>query len=100
MTLPLTGIPFLLLVVYVGLYLIVGKFGAGIAVDFIENTIFKTYLNPFFIRTVKLIIPWSVVQDLLVGEYGVLTLGLRYAIAIILPIVSTFFFVFAIIEDS
>lgn len=100
MTHPLTGIPFLLLVVYVGLYLIVGKFGAGIAVDFIENNIFKTYLNPFFIRTVKLIIPWSVVQDLLVGEYGVLTLGLRYAIAIILPIVSTFFLVFAIIEDS
>lgn len=97
---PLTGIPFLLLVVYVGLYLIVGKFGAGIAVDFIENNIFKTYLNPFFIKTITHIIPWTVVQDLLVGEYGILTLGLRYAVAIILPIVSTFFFVFAIIEDS
>lgn len=97
---PLTGIPFLLLVVYVGLYLIVGKFGAGIAVDFIENNIFKTYLNPFFIKSIKLIIPWTVIQDLLVGEYGILTLGLRYAVAIILPIVSTFFFVFAIIEDS
>jgi len=29
-----------------------------------------------------------------------LTLGVRYAVAIILPIVGTFFFVFAIIEDS
>lgn len=97
---PLTGVPFLLLVVYVGLYLIVGKFGAGIAVDFIENNIFKTYLNPFFVKSIKLFIPWTIMQDLLVGEYGILTLGLRYAVAIILPIVSTFFFVFAIIEDS
>ncbi|MBI4973223.1 ferrous iron transporter B [Candidatus Roizmanbacteria bacterium] len=97
---PLTGIPFLLLVMYVGLYLIVGKFGAGIAVDFIENNIFKAYLNPFFYKTVTQIVPWTLLQDLLVGEFGILTLGLRYAIAIILPIVSTFFFVFAIIEDS
>lgn len=100
MTHPATGIPFLLLVLYVGLYLIVGKFGAGIAVDFIENTIFKTYLNPLFIEAVTRVVPWTVIRDLLVGEYGILTLGLRYAVAIILPIVTTFFFVFAIIEDS
>jgi ferrous iron transport protein B len=40
------------------------------------------------------------VQDLLIGEYGIITLGLRYAIAIILPIVTTFFLAFALIEDS
>jgi ferrous iron transport protein B len=39
-------------------------------------------------------------QDLLIGEYGVISLGLRYAIAIILPIVTTFFLAFALIEDS
>jgi hypothetical protein len=37
---------------------------------------------------------------LLIGEYGVISLGLRYAIAIILPIVTTFFLAFALIEDS
>jgi ferrous iron transport protein B len=46
------------------------------------------------------VLPWAVVQDLLIGEYGIFTLGLRYAIAIILPIVATFFFAFALIEDS
>jgi ferrous iron transport protein B len=35
-----------------------------------------------------------------VGEYGIITLGVRYAIALILPIVGTFFIVFSIIEDT
>lgn len=97
---PLSGSIILLLVVYIGLYLIVGKFGAGIAVDFLENFIFKKYINPFFIHSIPFVIPWPVIQDLFIGEYGILTLGVRYAIAIILPIVGVFFFVFAIIEDS
>ncbi len=82
------------------MYLIVGKFGAGIAVDFIENFIFKKYVNPFFIHVIPFIIPWPIIQNLFIGEYGILTLGVRYAVAIILPIVGIFFFVFAIVEDS
>jgi ferrous iron transport protein B len=35
-----------------------------------------------------------------VGEYGAITLGVRYAVALILPIVTTFFFVFSILEDT
>ena len=45
-------------------------------------------------------LPWPVVQELFVGEYGIITLGLRYAIGIILPIVATFFLFFSILEDS
>jgi len=40
------------------------------------------------------------VQELFVGEYGVITLGIRYAVGIILPIVATFFLFFSILEDS
>ena len=36
----------------------------------------------------------------MVGEYGILTLGLRYAVALILPIVTFFFLVFSVIEDT
>jgi len=39
-------------------------------------------------------------HDLLVGQYGTLTMALSYALAIVLPIVTTFFFVFGILEDS
>ncbi|GFP26308.1 ferrous iron transport protein B, partial [Candidatus Hakubella thermalkaliphila] len=33
-------------------------------------------------------------------DYGIITLGIRYAVAIILPIVATFFIAFSIIEDT
>lgn len=97
---PLTGIPILLLVLYFGLYKFVGDFGAGTVVDFLETKVFEGYLNPFFTRIVESIIPWHAARELFVGEYGVITLGVRYAIALILPIVTFFFLVFSIIEDT
>jgi len=39
-------------------------------------------------------------HDFLVGPYGALTMALSYAIAIVLPIVTTFFLVFGVLEDS
>jgi ferrous iron transport protein B len=39
-------------------------------------------------------------RELLVGEYGLITMGLTYAIAIVLPVVTTFFLVFGFLEDS
>jgi ferrous iron transport protein B len=100
MTRPLTGIPIFLLVTYFGLYQFVGVFGAGTIVDFLEATVFEEYITPYIISLATTFIPWETIQDLFVGEYGVFTLGLRYAIAIILPIVGTFFFAFAIVEDT
>ena len=39
-------------------------------------------------------------HDLLVGAYGQITMALSYAIALILPIVTTFFLAFGLLEDS
>ena len=39
-------------------------------------------------------------HDFLVGEYGLVTMALSYALAIVLPIVGTFFLVFSVLEDS
>ena len=39
-------------------------------------------------------------HDFLVGEFGVITMALSYALAIVLPIVTTFFLVFGVLEDS
>jgi ferrous iron transport protein B len=39
-------------------------------------------------------------HDFLVGEYGVITMALSYSLAIVLPIVTTFFLVFSVLEDS
>lgn len=97
---PLIGTPILLLALYYGLYKFVGGFGAGVLVDFLENKIFGGHINPFMTRFVTGAIPVKLLQDLLVGDYGIITLGVRYAFAIILPIVATFFFAFAVVEDS
>ncbi|HKZ17545.1 MAG TPA: ferrous iron transport protein B [Geobacteraceae bacterium] len=97
---PLTGIPLLLIVLYFGLYRFVGDFGAGTLVDFLEGTLFEQYFNPWITGVVKAIIPWVALQELFVGEYGIMTLGLRYAVGIILPIVATFFLFFSMLEDS
>lgn len=96
---PVTGIPVLLLVVYLGLYQFVGRFGGGTLVDWLERSLFERRLNPFF-EQLFLGIPWEPVRALFVGEYGLLTMGLRYAVAIILPIVGAFFLFFSLLEDS
>ncbi|VBB06232.1 ferrous iron transport protein b c terminus [Lucifera butyrica] len=96
---PWTGIPVLCLVLYYGLYQFVGNFGAGFLVDYIDTNIFGQYLSPFIESIVTQYVPFHWAQSLLIGEYGIFTLGFRYAVAIILPIVGTFFFMFAILED-
>lgn len=99
LTRPATGIPVMLLVLYVGLYQFVGRFGGGTLVDWIEGSVFEQRLNPWMAEWFARL-PWEAVRALFVGEYGLLTLGLRYAVAIILPVVGTFFVFFSVLEDS
>jgi ferrous iron transport protein B len=97
---PLTGVPLLLIALYFGLYKFVGVFGAGTLVDFLEGKLFEGYFSPWITGLVTKIIPWEILRELFVGEYGIITLGLRYAVGIILPIVTTFFLFFSVLEDS
>lgn len=96
---PLTGVPVLLAVLYLGLYQFVGRFSAGTVVDWLEGALFERRLNPLFERLFAGV-PTEALRALFVGEYGVLTLGLRYAVAIILPIVGAFFLFFSLLEDT
>lgn len=97
---PVTGVPVLLAVLYFGLYKFVGEFGAGTLVDLLETNLFENVINPWVNAWVQQKVPWELIRSLIGGEYGIVTLGLRYAIAIILPIVATYFFAFAIMEDT
>ncbi|MBI5681758.1 MAG: ferrous iron transport protein B [Deltaproteobacteria bacterium] len=96
---PVWGIPVLFAVLYL-MYKFVGEFGAGASVNFFEKVIFGEYLNPWATRVITTLVPVRIVQDLLVGPYGMITMALTYAIAIILPIVGYFFLFFGILEDS
>ncbi len=46
------------------------------------------------------VLPAGFWADLLIGDYGLLTLGLFNAITTVLPILSVFFLLFAFVEDS
>ncbi|MGM0530718.1 MAG: ferrous iron transport protein B [Bacteroidota bacterium] len=100
MTRPVTGVPIMLLILYLVFYKFVGVFGAGTVVDFIEGRVFGQHLNPAIAEGVESITNSEAIRQLIIGEYGVVTLGLTYAIAIILPVVGTFFLAFSIIEDT
>jgi ferrous iron transport protein B len=97
---PITGIPILFVTLYFGLYQFVGVLGAGKLVDLIEGRIFGEKIVPVVTELIMNNIPYRPIQDLLVGEYGIVTLGITYAVAIILPIVGTFFLVFSVLEDT
>ncbi|MBW7903884.1 MAG: ferrous iron transport protein B [Rhodocyclaceae bacterium] len=96
---PLWGWPVLLGVLY-GIYWFVGEFGAGTLVGLLEEDLFGEVLNPWFEGVVREHAPWPWLADLLVGEYGLWTMGMTYALALILPIVTTFFIAFGALEDS
>lgn len=96
---PLWGLPILLGVLY-AIYQFVGVFGATTLVGLMEEGLFEGLLNPAFTALVESWVeaPW--LRDLLVGPYGLWTMGMTYALALILPIVATFFLAFGILEDS
>jgi len=96
---PVTGLPLLLAALFV-MYQFVGVFGAQTLVGLLEENLFGNIINPFIDRILAGIIPWQVIRDLFGGEFGLITLGVRYAVAIVLPIVGTFFLAFSVIEDS
>ncbi len=100
LTHPVLGIPVLFLVLYFGLYRFVGVFAAGTVVDFLENAVFGEHINPWISAQFTALVPYPLLQDLFVGEYGIITQAVTYAIALILPIVGAFFLVFSIIEDT
>ncbi|HNF00454.1 MAG TPA: ferrous iron transport protein B [Thauera aminoaromatica] len=95
----LWGWPMLLGVLYL-VYLFVGDFGASTLVGLLEEDFFGEVLNPAVTEfvTSHISTPW--LADLIVGEYGLWTMGMTYALALILPIVTTFFLAFGVLEDS
>jgi ferrous iron transport protein B len=91
---------FWMLAVLVLSYEIIGVLGADVAVGFMEKTVFGEYINPVLTHLTKAVIPFPLLQDLLVGPYGIFTMALTYALALILPIVTLFFLIFGFMEDS
>lgn len=96
---PLTALPLTALLVYL-MYIFVGKFAAGTLVDFFEKRLFGGYLIPGLEKVSALVNLPGWLHSFLLGDYGVISMALTYALAIIFPIVSAFFIFFGFLEDS
>ncbi|MGE5226449.1 MAG: ferrous iron transport protein B [Planctomycetaceae bacterium] len=96
---PVWGWP-ILLAVLAALFAFVGILGATVLVGLLENGLFGEVINPAATRLVDATIPFPLARDLLVGPYGIITMGLTYGFAIVLPLVVTFFLAFGVLEDS
>jgi ferrous iron transport protein B len=97
---PIGGLIGVLFILYFGFYKFVGGIGAGVLVDFIEGDIFEAKINPHVNQFFASILGKTIFFDLFAGDYGIVTLGIRYALAIVLPVVFSFFLMFSILEDS
>ena len=111
---PVIGSFTAVVVVYTFLFLFLGVFVAGTTVDFLENSIFKAYYEPFMRNLVGSVLPYDgssmastlftdparALGTILVGDYGVLTLTITYLYALLLPLVFGFYLGLAFLEDS
>ena len=96
---PLWGWPILAAILGAA-YLFVGRFGAKTLVDLLEQGLFGQVVSPFATRLAGRWIPWALLRDLFVGPYGLITMALAYSLALVFPIVGTFFLAFGLLEDS
>jgi ferrous iron transport protein B len=96
---PVWGLPVLAAVLWLA-YQFVGVFGATTLVGLLENGLFNGWINPTVTSFFDAYVPWTFVRDLVVGPYGVLTMALTYSLALVFPIVGTFFIAFGVLEDS
>ncbi len=82
------------------MYQFVGVFGAQFLVNLLEQGLFGKILNPAVNKIVTTLIPFTLIQEMLVGPYGLFTMAVTYALALIFPIVTCFFLFFGFLEDS
>ncbi|KXG76441.1 ferrous iron transport protein B [Thermotalea metallivorans] len=97
---PLTGIPILFVALYLT-YQAIGVFVAQTVVGVTEEIIMGQYYYDFIMGIMtKLVEETSFIGQLLIGEFGVLTMAPIYLLGLLLPLVVGFYFILSIMEDS
>ncbi len=97
---PLSGIPIMAAVLW-AMYTLIGVWVAGDIVGLTEETILQGLYEPWIKDVVSRAVPaGSVPGELLIGEFGLLTMTVTYLFGLLLPLVLGFFFCLAVLEDS
>ena len=96
---PWIGYPMAFLLLFFCFYLFLGVLGAGTIVNFLEKKVFSEVVIPYCRLIFEKYVGVLYLREYLFGDYGLITMGFRYSLAIVLPIVGIFFLFFALLED-
>lgn len=97
---PLYGIP-ILAGILVGLYFLIGVFVAQTVVGVTEGVLMGHYYNDFILNiTSGFLDSNTFIGNLLIGEFGVLTMLPIYLFGLLFPLIISFYFIMALLEDS
>ncbi|HET6498709.1 MAG TPA: ferrous iron transporter B, partial [Coriobacteriia bacterium] len=97
---PLTGIPMLLVLLW-GMYKVLGEWVAGGVVGVLEETLFLGMVVPVIERAVgTFFAEGTAFYTILAGEFGMLTMTPTYLFGVILPLVTGFYLLLSVLEDS
>nr|WCC90965.1 magnetosome protein Mad17-2 [Desulfobacteraceae bacterium] len=89
---PLTGISILLMIIYF-MYLAVVHVANSVA-EWMNDTLWMPVYD-----FITYLVPQGIINDFLIGDYGILSLGVSNALITVLPILSVFFIIFNTLED-
>lgn len=97
---PITGIPILIIILYFA-YIIIGKLVAQNLVGFTEsyfgNQLWETWIR----NTIsEFITPESFLGQILIGEFGILTMTVTYLLFLLFPLVFAFYITLSFLEDT
>jgi len=90
---PVFGIPILMLVIFLMYYLVVNV--ANVIAGWMDQTLWAPVEGK-----IDGLVTLGWLNEFLIGDYGVLSLGLANAFLTIMPILTVFFFAFGILEDA
>lgn len=97
---PWTGIPILLLVLFI-MYEVIGVFVAGNVVRFTEDIIMSGKFEPFIREIIsKVFSQNTLLYRVFAGQYGLFTLTPTYVMGLLMPLVIAFYFFMSLMEDS
>ncbi len=93
-----TGIPLAMGVLAV-LYFVVGYLGADKLVGLVEGVFFGEWVVPATRQGVEAV-GWGWLTELVVGRFGLMSVGISLAFGIAVPVLATFFLAFGFLEES
>lgn len=98
---PITGVPMLLGFLAV-LWVVIGQWVGTDIVGFLEENVMGGLWVPFIQGIVESvgILPGTAVHTIVAGDFGLLTMVPSYLIGVIFPLVTAFYLMLAVLEDS